>query len=279
MQQDTSTIKTPNATYDKMTVSPLFPHAALVLYSRPYGPEDCEVFPAMHLMKGIPGRSNFGFGEAMPLTAENCAKFMSVLEQRSRVSSDGDTVATQFELRKPIPPNMLFAYDEDATVVCCWWEPSKRRVISHRMNEKREEDSFTATTPHMLFLVYGDTLYVYAMKKQPKRDEDGTLSFQLCNAPFWNVSGDGRVCLGTAKISMTEKVDFTWIMQEYSRAFWGSYFTAEHGIPRPKRWRGTLIQFWNLMEKRSGIKGYPSILLIPLSDSRVPKVLKPFNQL
>lgn len=248
------------------------PMACLMLYATPFGAEEDDVYPAFHPMVGIPGTAEFRLGEPEPLTGENCARVKELFDKLSRTTSEGNEVATDFVLRKPIPPNMLLAYKVLGSPTCVWWEPSRVRTISHRFRQDR--DSLDARVPHMLFVVQGSELTAYALKEPPSRDEDGELKLELYKAPFWNTNANGTVCLGTAKVSMTQTVDFTFIMESYSQAYWGSYFT--HGQAHLNRWKKSLYEFWDMISKRKPEKPFPVNMLQPSPADQIHKAVKPY---
>ena len=58
-------------------------------------------------------------------------------------------------------------------------------------------------------------LYIYALMT----DQRPTLSTKLYRAPFFNIYGDGNVCLGTAKIGKQKAKTYELEAERYERGF------------------------------------------------------------
>lgn len=95
--------------------------------------------------------------------------------------------------------------------------------------------------PGLVFCLREDKLKVFAYLGD--QNYRATMDTKLYNAPFYNVSTQGLVCMGTAFVATPKDkaVSFEWLMSANEAAFFGSYFSHSWGegncsVPLPEFW-------------------------------------------
>ena len=90
------------------------------------------------------------------------------------------------------PANVLARTPE----MIVWWSQAARlpMFFGAADEEARKLNGGVFPHPPLVFKVCGGELFVRALERNVR--PEGTR--QLMNAPYWNVGGDARVCLGTA---------------------------------------------------------------------------------
>jgi len=92
--------------------------------------------------------------------------------------------------------------------------------------------------PAMVWKAGRNELKVYALKGN--RKPDGRT--KLFHAPFFNVYQDGRVCMGTVRINITEAARLEDFMGQWESYFWNSYFSHLMGEFNPVT--ENIVQLW-----------------------------------
>ena len=131
-----------------------------------------------------------------------------------------------------------------------WWSQAARlpMFFGAADEEARKLNGGVFPHPPLVFKARGDELFVRALRRNVR--PDGTT--QLMNAPYWNVGGDARVCLGTARAPKDASVASIPAWQE---AFHGSAFTHALGAVRLTNHRGGFIGLWRRL---AGKKPFPA---------------------
>lgn len=139
-----------------------------------------------------------------------------------------------------IPEGLLsFKHNSNGNYKMVWYRPAEVRVLHF----KKELGLPVAKcyVPAMLYVVDRKNLDVFALIDDTRPTE----LTKLYRAPFPNVSDNGSVCLGDAKVKKHENT-YAAIMQYWEDLFWLSEFTHFNGSdkitkkPIDKFWR-TLI--------------------------------------
>lgn len=95
-----------------------------------------------------------------------------------------------------------------------------------------------AFAPPLIWKADKNGLQLYAVKT----DGRPTIKTPLFQAPFFNLYGDGRVCMGTVDVGI-DKIDcLEDFMAAWERCFWGSYFS--HLIGEISPIEGNIVQLW-----------------------------------
>jgi PRTRC genetic system protein B len=105
--------------------------------------------------------------------------------------------------------------------------------------------------PALVFKVRDGELFVRALERNVR--PEGTT--QLMNAPYWNVGGDARVCLGTAR---APKEASAASIPSWQDAFHRSQFTHALGAVRLSTHPGGFVGLWRSL---AGKKRFPASYL------------------
>jgi PRTRC genetic system protein B len=145
-----------------------------------------------------------------------------------------------------LPTNVLARTPE----MIVWWSPGARRPMFFGAADEEARKLNGGVFPHppLVFKARGDELFVRALRRNVR--PEGTT--QLMNAPYWNVGGDARVCLGTARAPKDASVASIPAWQE---AFHGSAFTHALGAVRLTTHRGGFMGLWRSL---AGKKRFPA---------------------
>jgi PRTRC genetic system protein B len=111
--------------------------------------------------------------------------------------------------------------------------------------------------PAMVWKAGRNELMVYALKGN-KKPQSKT---KLYHAPFFNVYADGRVCMGTVRIKITESARLEDLMGLWEKYFWNSYFS--HLMNEFNPVTENIVQLWQTQV--SSDDSFPTEVLKPTS--------------
>lgn len=159
---------------------------------------------------------------------------------RNQLMDLADAIKTKegikIRFKTVMPQRVLFHTNTGRAAGIMWWSPPQRRKLLTKSELKVKQGM--ARVPGMVWMVVNDELRVFAVKGNGRPDGNT----KLFNAPFWNVYGDGRVCLGTAKVKMKYAQHYEEIIAAYEQMFWGSYFST---FNTEKQCKKELRNLWN----------------------------------
>lgn len=92
--------------------------------------------------------------------------------------------------------------------------------------------------PALLWKATKESLQVFALKGKAKPNADTALYY----APFFNLSADGRVCMGTVNINIDRQTHLENFMAQWEAYFFNSYFT--HTLGNHRHCKGNLVELW-----------------------------------
>jgi PRTRC genetic system protein B len=121
----------------------------------------------------------------------------------------------QFKFKGIIPKNVLCYKTMEKEVV--WQTKSEIRNLLYREGLPIQSGEYYV--PNLLWKLKGNTLRIFATFKLVEDEKQ-----HLYNAPFFNVSQDGTVCMGNAEF-ISSDFDYSVIIKKAETAFWNSYFT------------------------------------------------------
>lgn len=114
-----------------------------------------------------------------------------------------------------LPLNIL-KYKTDEKFVIWYTEPGLKEVL---YSDKLPIKTGTYWIPRLIWKLQGNNLYVFAVPKKVTSKNN-----KLYNAPLFNISSNGSVCMGNTKF--TDKgYDYQKIIAKVEAGFWGSVFT------------------------------------------------------
>jgi PRTRC genetic system protein B len=159
-----------------------------------------------------------------------------------------------------LPDNLLqFVILPGGKYKMMWYRPVEQRHIYFA--EQLHINSGTAWIPSLVYKVDNNHLSVYALTRQsgrPKEDEEIFLS------PFHNVSYEGAVCLGSAKVKKPEKKTYASVMKYWEDMFWLSEFSHLAGAKNPTK--NNLSNVWKRLID-SNIKWEDIDELLPMAKT------------
>jgi PRTRC genetic system protein B len=153
-----------------------------------------------------------------------------------------------------LPENVLAKGDR----MIVWWTPACRRQMFYQNSEGKasELNGHIFPQPPLVWRVDGTELKIRALIGN-KRPGAGT---KLAVAPFWNLSDDGRVCVGTMRHPDNASVKS---ISEWERSFYESAFTHAN-VGRLTRHEGGFEGLWSGLDQ---CKRFPLETLIQLPQT------------
>ncbi len=140
-----------------------------------------------------------------------------------------------------------------------WWTPAQRRQMFYQNSEGKAAalNGRTFPQPPLIWRVRSGKLAIRALTENKRPEANTKLAF----APFWNLSDDGRVCLGSMR--RPDNATVTSI-ESWERGFYESAFTHSN-VGRLTRHKGGFEALWGeLAGKR---KPFPAKMLIALPQT------------
>lgn len=128
-----------------------------------------------------------------------------------------------------------------------WYREAEERVIHFAPQLKIP--TAKAWVPAMVYKVDRKHFSVFALKTNTRPKENT----KLCYAPFFNVNGDGLVCLGNAKVKMPREKTYDNLVKYWEDLFWLSEFTHVNGTDEKTVTK--LQPLWkSIMAKKAKVK-------------------------
>lgn len=109
--------------------------------------------------------------------------------------------------------------------------------------------------PAMVWKAGREELAVFAIKATKKPHS----KTKLFHAPFFNVYTEGRVCMGTVRINITESARLEDFVGQWENYFWNSYFSHLMGEFNPVT--ENIVQLWQAQVSTGRI--FPTQILKP----------------
>ncbi len=158
-----------------------------------------------------------------------------------------------------LPENVLAKSDR----MIAWWTPRRlRRMFFENAEGKAQQLNGKAfPQPPLVWRVANGDLKIRALRENKRPDAQTTLAV----APFWNLSDDGRVCLGSMRCPESASVVS---MEAWEQGFYESAFTHAN-VGRLTRHEGGHDALWGELEGRR--RPFPANTLI-----RLPQTLAQF---
>lgn len=152
----------------------------------------------------------------------------------------------QLEDRAPVEilPASVLACRQDRL---CWWTPSSTRTMFYHSKNRPEMEELSGKRyiqPALVFLLSRGSLSIRALAD----DERPTADTPLFRAPYWNVSDNGAVCLGSTKVPRSARVAD---IDRWAASFLESEFTHPNGAQRLTTHPGGFIAMWRELENAS----------------------------
>jgi len=137
---------------------------------------------------------------------------------------------------KGVLPTKLIYVNTQNNGYAVWHTPPQE--VSLFFTDSLGIPSGKAKIPAMLWKATKESVQVFAIKGKAKP----TAKTPLYYAPFFNLSQDGRVCMGTVNINIDRQTCLEDFMTQWESYFFNSYFT--HTLGNHRHCKGNLIQLW-----------------------------------
>ena len=142
----------------------------------------------------------------------------------------------------------------------CWWVPASRRVMFYDKERSPELQALSGRCfpqPPLVILVRHGGMAVRALAE----DRRPTASTPLYKAPYWNVSDNGTVCLGS-----TRKPKETTLasMERWEECFFESEFTHPNAHKRLTNHPGGFTALWGELREQNR---FPAEYLAPAEQT------------
>jgi PRTRC genetic system protein B len=137
-----------------------------------------------------------------------------------------------FRCKSSVPKNLIYFDCKPSANQLIWFVKGKRTYL--HFNKRLNIPSGEADTPNLIFHLDKRELRVFAVKTSRP-----SMNTKLYQAPFHNVNGEGRVCIGNAKFELKSSY-FDDVMNTYEKVFWKTEFSEVHS----QKGKLDLNQFW-----------------------------------
>ena len=133
------------------------------------------------------------------------------------------------------PPKLIYVNTQN-NGYAIWHTPPQE--VSLFFTESLGIPSGKAKIPAILWKANKESVQVFAIKGKGRP----SVKTPLYYAPFFNLSQDGRVCMGTVNIQIDRQTCLEEFITQWENYFFGSYFT--HTLGNYRHCKGNLIQLW-----------------------------------
>ena len=133
-----------------------------------------------------------------------------------------------------IPKNVLYI-NRGRNAFALWQTPTQK--VRLLFKDGLSIPNGEAWVPPMIWKASRGTLSVYALNS----NEPAAISTPLCQAPYFNIYGDGKVCLGNVSISIPRDCGLEEFIRLWEIYFFNSFFSHTLGNSPVK---GNIVQLW-----------------------------------
>ena len=140
-----------------------------------------------------------------------------------------------------------------------WWTPAQRRQMFFQHAEGKAKSLNGKIFPHppMVWVVSEKNLFLRALSENKRP----TASTKMAVAPYWNISDNGAVCLGSMRNPNTCAV---FSIAEWENGFYESAFTHSN-VGRSSRHKDGFEGLWRALAGKR--VPFPARMLIPLPQT------------
>jgi PRTRC genetic system protein B len=209
-----------------------------------------------HRNAGGPGPSSFVTSHEVKLSDQGAPS----LNPGRPVTMD-EIVDMIEEVRGSLPieflPDNVLVRTQESTV---WWVPATVRPMfyAHKGSpELAELSGKNYPQPPLVFRATARSLDIMALAK----NERPTLKSQLFLAPYWNLYGNGNVCLGSTALPKDVSIAS---LPLWEKAFYQSKFTHANVQTKLTKHEGGFVGLWKSL---AGKKKFPTETLVPMKKT------------
>lgn len=166
---------------------------------------------------------------AHPLSVKEMTALSELMQSTQELKN------TYLQCRGVLPAKLIYVNGQSNGYAVWYTLPQE---VGLYFNESLGIPSGKAKIPALLWKATKESLYVFSLKGKGKPHADSPIFY----APFFNLSQDGRVCMGTVNISIDRQTHLEHFMAQWEAYFFNSYFT--HTLGNHRHCKGNLIQLW-----------------------------------
>lgn len=165
-------------------------------------------------------------GAAQPLSIEAAKVLATQLNASIKIQSFGGIM----------PENVLRLDYQNTGFELTWWTAAQQVSATYSGNLKIPNGKIWVPAMVWNYDLGDQALKVFALIKSERPTE----KTKIYHAPFHNVYGDGRVCIGTGAKHFSRANNYTAIMKSVEKVFWGTSFSEIHNTAAAKKNLNTL---------------------------------------
>lgn len=166
---------------------------------------------------------------AHPLSMEEAAALADSLD------SSPEMQRTFLKPKGLLPENVLYINPDKNSFVIWYTAPQEVNLF---FTDNLSISCGKANIPALVWKASKDSLGIYALKDNKKP----SLKTALYHAPFFNIYKDGRVCMGTVDIEITNTTMLEDFIKDWQEYFFNSYFS--HLLDDYCPVSANIIQLW-----------------------------------
>ena len=166
---------------------------------------------------------------AHPLTVQEMIALSELMQSTQELKT------TYLQCKGLLPQKLVFVNAQN-NGCAIWYTPPQE--VSLFFNDSLCIPSGKTKVPALLWKATKESVHVFALKGKAKPRAETP----LYNAPFFNLSADGRVCMGTVNVNIDRQTHLEQFMAQWEAYFFGSYFT--HTLGNHRHCKGNLVQLW-----------------------------------
>ena len=166
---------------------------------------------------------------AHPLSLKEMSALSELLQASQELQNN------YLQCKSVIPPNLIYTNCQN-NGYAVWYTPPQETDLF--FTDSLGIPSGKTKIPALLWKATRERLQVFALKGKSKPNADTPLYY----APFFNLSQDGSVCMGTVNINIDRQTALEQFMYQWQSYFFNSYFT--HTLGHHRHCKGNLIELW-----------------------------------
>ena len=173
--------------------------------------------------------------------------------QLSGLFQAAEELKTGYLRSRGVMPNKVLYVNPQLSGYAVWYTPSQEVPLFFA--SALGITSGRGKVPAMVWKAGRGELAVYAIKGNKKPGS----KTKLFHAPFFNIYQEGRVCMGTVRINITESARLEDFMGQWENYFWNSYFS--HLMNEFNPVTENMVQLWQAQVSTANL--FPTSVLKP----------------
>jgi PRTRC genetic system protein B len=151
------------------------------------------------------------------------------------MQSTQELKTTYLQCESVLPSKLIYVHSQN-NGYAIWHTPPQE--VNLFFTDSLGIPSGKTKLPAMLWKATKESVQVFALKGKVKPTADTALYY----APFFNLSQDGRVCMGTVNINIDRQTHLENFMVQWENYFFGSYFT--HTLDNYRHCKSNIVELW-----------------------------------